>query len=119
MERTEYEKLINRIKELLSLDENKTMFDGEHNYERVIAIYCENHHITKPTIETLEEVEEAYCGEWNSMKDYAMHIVEECGMLDQMPDNLRHYFDYEAYGRDLVYSGDYWFHEDGYVFRSL
>jgi antirestriction protein len=41
-----------------------------------------------------------------SVLDYAYEIVDECGMLDDMPDNLRHYFDYESFARDLEISGD-------------
>lgn len=119
MERTEYEKLLNRIIALLDSDENKTMFDTKHGYEKIVAVYCQNHHITEPDIDTLGEAEESYQGEWNSMKDFAENLIHECDMLADMPENLRFYFDYEAYARDLVYSGDYWFHEDGYVFRNL
>lgn len=40
-----------------------------------------------------------------NMSDVAAEYVEECGMLDSMPENLRYYFDYEAFGRDLDIEG--------------
>jgi len=41
-----------------------------------------------------------------SVLDYAYEIVDDGGMLDDMPDNLRHYFDYDSFARDLERSGD-------------
>jgi antirestriction protein len=119
MEPTESEKLHARIMALLKSEENRTSFDAEHGYEKVIAIYCNNHGITEPDINTLNDVEESYCGEWDSMRAFAENLVDDCGMLQDVPENFRNYFDYDAFSRDLVWSGDYWFHEDGYVFRSI
>jgi antirestriction protein len=44
---------------------------------------------------------------WN-MADVAFEIVEECGMLESMPESLRNYFDYAAYGRDLDIEGNFY-----------
>ena len=41
-----------------------------------------------------------------SVLDYAHETVDDCGMLDDMPEFLRRYFDYEAFARDLEISGD-------------
>jgi antirestriction protein len=38
--------------------------------------------------------------------DYAREIMDDGGMLDDMPEFLRSYFDYEAFARDLEISGD-------------
>lgn len=64
-----------------------------------------------------EAFEEAYCGEADDEEAYAMSLAEDCGLLSGMPDNLRGYFDYAAFARDLFCS-DYYFCE-GYVFRHL
>lgn len=39
-------------------------------------------------------------------QEYTEQLVEETGPLDQMPENLRYYFDMEAYTRDLLLGGD-------------
>ena len=51
---------------------------------------------------------------------YAEELVDDTGMLDSLPENLRHYFDYARFARDLfmfdrhsVRSG----HGTVYVFR--
>lgn len=43
----------------------------------------------------------------NDMSDVAFDVVEESGMLDSCPENVKSYFDYEVYGRDLDIEGTY------------
>ena len=38
--------------------------------------------------------------------EYAEEYIDDTGLLDSMPENLRWYFDTEAFGRDLLISGD-------------
>ena len=45
----------------------------------------------------------------------AEELLEETGGLDQIPENLRYYFDYEKYANDLRLGGDFTEH-DGYYF---
>ena len=58
---------------------------------------------------------ERYMGQWDSEKDFAEHIIDECYNLDDMMGHLASYFDYEAYARDL-FIDDFYF-SNGYVFR--
>ena len=37
---------------------------------------------------------------------YAAEYIEDSGLLDDMPENLRYYFDVEAFARDMLLSGD-------------
>lgn len=54
-------------------------------------------------------------GEYESDRQVAEDYVDSLGGVDQLgPDTARNYFDYEAFGRDLLIN-DY-FEEDGYVF---
>lgn len=48
------------------------------------------------------------------MTDVAYEIVEQTGMLEQLPENLRSYFDYEAYGRDLNIEGNFYYSNGNY-----
>jgi len=41
------------------------------------------------------------------MADVARVLVEETGMLGEVPANLQNYFDYEAFGRDLEIEGSF------------
>ncbi len=37
---------------------------------------------------------------------YAAEYIEDSGLLDDMPENLRYYFDVESFARDMLLSGD-------------
>lgn len=54
--------------------------------------------------EALEEVRQGnYRIYYNrdNMEDVAYQVVNDCGLLDGVPEEVKIYFDYEAYGRDL------------------
>lgn len=51
----------------------------------------------------------------NSMEDVAYQIVNECGYLENVPDTVARYFDYEAFGRDLDIEGHFIETENGIV----
>jgi len=63
------------------------------------------------------EFDEAYCGKWDSTLEFATQLADDTGMLSEMSESLKYYFDYEKFGRDL-FMGDYW-EQDGYIFRSI
>jgi antirestriction protein len=43
----------------------------------------------------------------DDMADVAYQVVEECGYLDNVPDDVARYFDYESFGRELEIEGNY------------
>jgi antirestriction protein len=61
--------------------------------------------------------EDAFLGRYKSEVDYAESYMDECGMLAEIPENLRYYFDYEKYARDLFIEDVYFHDETGCVFR--
>ena len=65
---------------------------------------------------SLGEFEDIYQGEFDSKKDFAECLAEEMGLLDEVPERLQYYFDYEAFARDL-FACDYRF-DNGYVFLT-
>lgn len=67
--------------------------------------------------EAIEHFEEAFQGEFDSMSDFAYDLMDSTGQLEEIPQHLRNYFDYEAFGRDLELGGDY-SHIDGFVFNN-
>ncbi|MEE3484589.1 MAG: antirestriction protein ArdA [Bacteroidales bacterium] len=48
------------------------------------------------------------------MTDVAYEVVEQSGILAQIPENLQNYFDYEAYGRDLNIEGNFYYTNGNY-----
>ncbi|MFB7260536.1 antirestriction protein ArdA, partial [Streptomyces nojiriensis] len=58
--------------------------------------------------ELLEHQEDIICySNCEDMADVARYLVEETGMLGEVPTNLQNYIDYEAFGRDLEVNGNF------------
>lgn len=55
----------------------------------------------------------------NDMEDVAMEYAEETGLLDSIPENLRSYFDFEAFGRDMSFEGQFLFTDQGNCVQIL
>ena len=60
--------------------------------------------------------EDSYSGEWVQDQDLAQDYIDSTGLLDGMPNNLRAYFDIEAFTRDLMM--DY-SESGGHYFRNI
>jgi antirestriction protein len=63
----------------------------------------------------LDKISERYAGHFESDEDLAYDHIESTGMLSEVPDSIKNYFNYVAFGRDLAY--DYAEH-DGYYFYN-
>ena len=90
-----------------------------------VLAYCERLKVSEEAVAAyLSEIgswsksdfENAYCGKYESKEAYAGDMIEECGLLSEVPDSLRGYFDYEKFARDL-FINDYMF-SNGHVFRN-
>ena len=98
-EHISFEDLNEMAEEIDCLDEEEQevlsglLKDGGYSYEDAISIINN----------------QQYCVFYNcfDMSEVAEHVVKQCGYLDEMPEHLRSYFDYEAFGRDLEIEGDY------------
>lgn len=56
---------------------------------------------------TEEGFEEAYQGQWDSELAFTENLIDECGLLAEVPEVLQCYFDTESYARDLFISDYY------------
>ena len=65
-----------------------------------------------------EKCNERYRGEFSSWAAMAEEFVDESGMLESMPENLRWYFDYEKYANDIRCSGDMCEHNDHFFWNN-
>lgn len=53
-----------------------------------------------------DDFEERYQGEYDTAAAWAESFLEESGQLERIPEELRTYFDFEAYARDARLGGD-------------
>lgn len=61
------------------------------------------------------DFEERFNGKFDSWAEMAEEFCDSCGTLDQIPENLRYYFDFELYANDIRLSGDMC-EDNGYFF---
>lgn len=94
-----------RIQEFAALDE-----DEQEAFEAFMDIRCDSE-------VTFEEFREAYCGKWDSEEEFTEQLVDDLGILDEIPEHLRRFFDMEAYSEEL-FRYDYDF-TDGFVYRVM
>jgi antirestriction protein len=66
--------------------------------------------------EAVDAARDAYAGSFDNREAFADDYAEQTGLLDSVPENLRSYFDMDAFGRDLL-MGDY-FENDGHYFHN-
>ena len=88
----------------------------EYDLEVVKAMFSEGYSVE----EAIEHKDD--CIVWsncNDMEDVAIAYCEECGILDSVPENLRNYFDYEAFGRDMSFEGQFVFTSAGNCIQIL
>lgn len=82
----------------------------------ILAFISNNSYKLAEYEDWIEDFEESYQGNM-STEDFTAQLVDDMGYLDQMPESIRYYFDYEKFERDL-FMGDYW-ESNGFIFRSI
>lgn len=53
----------------------------------------------------IDDARDAFNGIYDSPEDWAAEFLESTGQLAEIPENLRNYFDYEAFARDCGFEG--------------
>ena len=90
---------------------------GQISMEALVEFLNNYHYELKDWRDYLDDFNESYQGWYDSTEEFAERLADEIGILGDMSENLKYYFDYEKFGRDLL-SGDYW-ESNGYYFRSM
>lgn len=94
----------------------------EYQWEALCAWVESGYYVAEHdgAIPSISDFGDRYCGEWMSFQEYAENRVEEYGLLNDVPDEVARYFDYEGWARDLKF--DYFTHEKDngnvFIFRA-
>ena len=64
--------------------------------------------------EYANEFQDYYRGEWLDTEEYAGELINDMGILDEVPEMLKYYIDVKAFARDLELGGDIWTIESDY-----
>lgn len=118
---SDYETDISNLKiseydDILQLNEIAEEIDNLSDDE-VIALqaYLEQYNDIEQALEEVRQGNYRIYYDCNDMSDVAYQVVNECGLLDGAPEELKVYFDYEAYGRDLSINGTFTQVDDAFV----
>lgn len=89
----------------------------EENPEQVEALLYFGYDITAENIENVSYITTA---EGLDSENYAVgyYYAIECGCLE-IPSNIEPYFDFEAYGRDIMLEGQFYTNENGDIYEYI
>ena len=99
------------LEELNELAE--TLENMDENELEVVGVMLEDGCEFDEAIEKTENGDYRIYYNCNDMTDVAYQVIEESGFLNNIPDTVARYFDYEAYGRDLDIEGKYYMTDSG------
>lgn len=104
---SDYETDISNLKiseydDILQLNEIAEEIDNLSDDE-VIALqaYLEQYNDIEQALEEVRQGNYTIYYDCDDMSDVAYQVVNESGLLDGVPETIKGYFDYEAYGRDI------------------
>ena len=80
--------------------------------EKLEALVEEGGYDVEEALDMLDDV--IVYSDCTTMSEVAEQLADETGLLDHIPDNLKYYFDFEAYGRDLEIEGTFLYHNGSY-----
>ena len=110
---SDYETDINGLKvaeyeDILQLNEIAEEINNLSDDE-VIALqaYLEQYNDIEQALEEVRQGNYTIYYDCDDMSDVAYQVVNESGLLDGVPETLKGYFDYEAYGRDIDINGTF------------
>lgn len=75
----------------------------EMREDELIALqaYLEQYNDIEQALEEVRQGNYTIYYDCDDMSDVAYQVVNESGLLDGVPETIKGYFDYEAYGRDM------------------
>lgn len=85
----------------------KDMEALEEKEKTAVKLMLKNN-IVNNICSAIENIDNLICTGETKMEDIAYNYVNECGLLETMPENLQSYFDYQALGRDMEIEGSYY-----------
>lgn len=81
----------------------------EMREDELIALqaYLEQYNDIEQALEEVRQGNYTIYYDCDDMSDVAYQVVNESGLLDGVPETIKGYFDYEAYGRDIDIEGTF------------
>lgn len=117
----DYETDINglSISEYASLDDLNELAEELENFDEyeldAFGAMLDYGYATDEALKKVQDNEYVIYDGCYSMAEVAERYCEETGILSSIPEELRYYFDFEAYGRDMEINGKFVETDSGYI----
>lgn len=120
---TDYETDVNGLKvnEYDDLDELNELAEAiEEDPEAAEALIYFGYDSADEIRDKIDDVMYVCSTEGSESEEFAVgyHYAEECGSID-IPENLKCYFDYESYGRDIMLEGSFYTSGTGNIYELV
>ena len=118
---SDYETDINgfEIREYANIDDLNELAEELENFDEyeleAFGAMLEYGYATDEALQKVQDGEYRLYDGCSTMAEVAEMYAEETGLLSSMPDDLRYYFDFEAYGRDMDHNGHFAETDSGYI----
>ena len=118
---SDYETDINgfEIREYANIDDLNELAEELENFDEyeleAFGAMLEYGYATDEALQKVQDGEYRLYDGCYSMADVAEMYADETGLLSSIPDDLRYYFDFEAYGRDMDHNGHFAETDSGYI----
>lgn len=118
---SDYETDINglSISEYASLDDLNELAEELENFDecelKAFGAMLDFGYATDEALQKVQDNEYRMYDGCFSMAEVAEQYADETGLLESVPDDLRMYFDFEAYGRDMEIGGHFIETDSGYI----
>lgn len=118
---SDYETDINglSISEYASLDDLNELAEEMENFDEyeldAFGAMLDYGYATDEALKKVQDGDYMYYSGCYSMTEVAEMYADETGLLSNIPDELRYYFDFEAYGRDMEINGKFVETDSGYI----
>jgi antirestriction protein len=96
----------------------QTMSELEEDQKKAVKILLDAG-IATDIDDAVEKIDNLICTGETTMEDVAYNYIEETGALQNMPQNLQYYFDYEKLGRDMDLEGSFYVGEDDLIWEYV
>ena len=120
---TDYESDVNGLKvdEFDNLDELNELAEAiEDNTELAEALIYFGYDTAQEIRDNIDNVTYCTTTEGSETEEFAIgyYYAKECGCLN-IPEEIESYFDFDAYGRDIMLEGQFFVNENGDIYEFI
>lgn len=106
----------NEYSNIFEVNEQAEQIEELEEYEQeILEALTDDGYNFEEALDIVQDGDYMYYGNCSNMAEVAMEYIEETGLLNDVPEHLQNYFDYEAYGRDMSFEGHFIATDSGYI----